>query len=99
MDHGIGTAANRSQRADRILECFTRQDLRELHVVVHHLHNAAPRFTRQHIASSVHGWVRRISGQAHTQGFDHAGHGARRAHRHAVAVATVHAALGFKEVL
>ena len=99
VDHGIGTAANRSQSADRILERFACQDLRELHVVVHHLHNASTRFTRQHIASSVHGWIGRISRQAHTQGFDHAGHGARGAHRHAVAVATVHAALGFKEVL
>ena len=99
MDHGIGTAANCSQSADRILERFARQDLRKLHIVMHQLHNASTRFTRQHIASTVYRWVRRISRQAHAQGFDHAGHGARGAHRHAVAVATVHAALGFKEVL
>ena len=99
VNNGVGTATNGCQGANRVFKRFARQDLRELHIVVDQLHNASTRFTREHIAPTVYRGVRRISGQAHTQCFDHAGHGARSAHRHAVAVAAVHAALSLKEIL
>jgi hypothetical protein len=41
VQHRVGRAANGPVDADRILECRTRQDLRNAHVVLHERHDAA----------------------------------------------------------
>ncbi len=66
---------------------------------MNHVDDAPARFTRQHIASAIHCRVGSIARQTNAQSFHHACHGTGSAHGHAVAVAAVHAALGFKEVL
>ena len=65
---------------------------------MHHLDDAPPRIAGQHIAPSIHGGVGGVAWQTHAQGLDHAGHGGRCAHGHAVAMAAVHAAFGFEKV-
>ena len=99
VNHGVGRTANGRQGANGVFKGFARENLRNLHVLVNHVHNAAAGFTGQHIAATIDRRVGRIARQANAQGFHHAGHGTGGAHGHAVAVAAVHAAFGFKEVL
>ena len=98
MDHRVGGAANGCQCFDGVFKSFTREDGGEFLVGMHHLDDATACIAGQHIATAVHSGVGGVAGQTHAQGLDHAGHGGCCAHGHAVAVAAVHAALGFKEV-
>ena len=95
----IGRAANGGQSADGVFEGFACENLRNFHILVNHIDNASARFTRQHVAPAIYCRVGRVARQANAQRLHHACHGAGRAHGHAVAMAAVHAAFGFKEVL
>jgi DNA-binding FadR family transcriptional regulator len=99
VDHEVGRAADRGVDLDRVLDRLARQDLRHVQVLVDHADDAPARLAREHVAAAVDGREGRVARQADAQRFDHAGHGARGAHRHAVAMAAVHAALGLEEVL
>ena len=98
VDHGIRAAADRSQRLDRVLERLARQDARQLLVFVNHVDDAPPGFARDDVAAAIDRGIGRVARQADAERLDHARHRARGAHRHAVAVAAVHAAFGLEEL-
>ena len=64
---------------------------------MYHLDNAPPCIAGQYIAPSIYRGVGGVARQTYAQGFDHASHGGRCAHGHAVAMAAVHTAFGFEE--
>jgi hypothetical protein len=65
---------------------------------VHHLDGTAAGHARQHIAPAIHSGISGVARQSYAQCLHHAGHCRGRTHGHAVAVAAVHAAFGFKKV-
>ena len=99
VDHRVGGAANGRQGADGVFEGFAGQHLTDGLIGVHHLHDAPPRLSGQHVAAAVNGREGGIARQADAQGLDHAGHGAGRSHGHAVTVAAVHAAFSLEKLL
>jgi hypothetical protein len=98
VDHGVGRAADRGERDDRVLERLAGQDLRQLLVLVDHVDDAPPRRARDHVAPAVDRGIGGVAGQAEAERLDHRRHRARRPHRHAMAVAAAHAAFGVEEV-
>ena len=99
VDHGIGAAADSRKRADRVFEGLAGEDARELLVLVDHFNDAPPCPSGQHIATTIDCRISRVARQANPQRLDHRGHGARGAHGHTVAMAAMHAALGFEKIL
>jgi hypothetical protein len=99
VDHGVGRAADRRERDDRVLERLPRQHGRDPLVLVDHVDDAPAGHPREHVAPAVDRRIGGVAGQAEAERLDHARHRARRSHRHAVAVAAMHAALGIEEVL
>ena len=98
VDHGIGRAADRGVDPDGILEACAGQDLRHAQVLAHHLDDAPARHVGQHVAARIDGGNGGVAGQRHAQRLDHARHGGRGAHGHAVAGGAAHAGLGVDEI-
>ena len=99
MHHRIGRPAHRRIRQNRIFKRRARQNLRWPQILVHHLHDPAPRMMRQGHPARIHRGQCCIHRQRHAHGFNQRCHRARRPHRHAHTLGTAHPRLRRHEIL
>ena len=88
VDDRVGRAADGGVHADRILERGARENFRQRHFLLDHLDDAPPGELRLPVAARIDGGNRRVAGQRDAERFDHARHGRRRAHGHAVTLSS-----------
>ncbi len=99
VDHRVRRAADRCIRANCILEGGARQHLRHAQILVHHLHDAPAGELRKPFAARVGCGNRGVFRERHAERLHHARHRRGGAHRHAVALRSMHARFGGREFL
>ena len=96
MNDGVGRAAHGHGHGDGVFKRRARQHFGGRQVFPNHFNGAAPALSGHADVARVNRRNRRGTRQRQANGLGNAGHGAGRAHGHAVAVAAGNAAFNFK---